>query len=221
MADLIVLLPAHGYSNTDPLYVSWLNGIYYVADKDANSFKLTTTSGGATYVQYVEEQTSGYVRYDNGIGTTTIKGLDHLEGETVSVVANGSFIGSYTVSGGAITVSTSVTSYRVGLPYTMKLKLMRFSVPEQSNNTMQSRVKRIHEVIIRGVYAKGGSAGQQVGSTESTQDLDFEYSTESSDIKTLIDGGMDKDGYIILKSTEPYPFTVLAIIANCNIEENR
>ncbi len=47
--------------------------------------------------------------------SVTITGLSYLEGELVYVWANGKDLGSYTVSGGSITVSEAVTSAIVGL----------------------------------------------------------------------------------------------------------
>lgn len=47
--------------------------------------------------------------------STTISGLSHLEGQTVSVWANGKDLGTYTVSSAAITVSEAVTTAIVGL----------------------------------------------------------------------------------------------------------
>lgn len=54
----------------------------------------------------------------SGASTTTLTGLDHLEGETVEIKGDGATQASKTVSGGSITLDTAVTSAVVGLPYT-------------------------------------------------------------------------------------------------------
>ena len=97
MSDLIVYLPNHGYSDDDSIYVSWLNTMYYVSDKDDDSFKLATKSGGSTLVQFVLTITDGYIReVDASSGDATISGLDHLEGETVKITSGGSVVATET-----------------------------------------------------------------------------------------------------------------------------
>ena len=51
----------------------------------------------------------------NGSATTTITGLDHLEGQTVSILADGSTHPDKTVSSGSITLDRSSTKVKVGL----------------------------------------------------------------------------------------------------------
>ena len=59
-------------------------------------------------------------------GTTSLSGLDHLEGKTVKVTGNGDrVLSDATVSNGAITASESITSGTVGLGYTPKITLLR------------------------------------------------------------------------------------------------
>ena len=111
MPDLILYIPNHGYSNTDKLYVSWLGANYFVSDKGDDSFKLATTSGGATLIQFTETITEGFVRQVAVGGITTITGLDHIEGETVKVTSGGNVIGTETVSGGSVTVSSTIFTF--------------------------------------------------------------------------------------------------------------
>lgn len=58
-----------------------------------------------------------FLTYDS-TATTTITGLDHLEGETVQVKANGAAHADKTVSSGSITLDVSATTAVVGLSYT-------------------------------------------------------------------------------------------------------
>lgn len=224
MPDLIVYLPNHGYSNDDPLYVSWLDANYFVSDKDANSFKLATESGGSTLIQFSETITDGFVREVAGVGTSTISGLDHLEGETVKVVYGGEVVGTEVVSSGSVTISSLVFApYQTGLPFKMKVRTMRLSVP-QEGNTFQTRIKRIHETVVRFIKSKLGKAGQEYGGREYLGDIEAVFSTESADTpkdNKLTKGGLSKDAYTVITSEEPVPFTVLATIISAEIEEIR
>lgn len=220
MADLLLYIPNHGYSNTNKIYVSWLDGNYYVSDKDANSFKIVVTSGGTDYVAYSEDITDGFVRQVTVSGVTTISDLGHLEGETVKLTSGGNVVATEVVSGGEITTSSTVFTYQVGLPYKMKVRTMRLSVP-QEGNTLQTRIKRIHETVVRYVRSKLGKAGQEYGGTEYLSELDTTFSTRSQDVTKPTEGGFSEDAYTVVTSDDPVPFTVLATIISFEVEERR
>ena len=138
MPDLVCYIPNHGYSDDDFIYVSWLDANYYVSDKDSDSFKLATTAGGVILVQYTETIVDGFIRQIAGAGTTTISGLDHLEGEMVKVTAGGRIVATEIVSSGSITVPITLYTYQVGLPYKMKARTMRPSPAGTGNKTCRT-----------------------------------------------------------------------------------
>jgi len=218
--DLIVYLPQHGYSDDDEIFVSWLGGNYFVSDSDADTFKLATESGGSSLVQFGDIITEGYVQKVDSAGTTTIGGLDHLEGELVQVTADGDFVGSFVVSSGEITLPSTVYTYQVGLPYVTKIRSMRLAVPSQET-TVQSRIKRISELVIRHVRSKGGRAGQEYNGREYLQRLAVDYSSDSGDTTILPQGGFNEDAYITVKIETPTPFTLLSTIVSVEVEETR
>lgn len=71
--------------------------------------------------------------------TATITGLSHLEGNTVGVWADSQDRGTYTVSGGSITVSAAYTNVVVGLPYVADYKTGKIVGEDES----QGERKRI------------------------------------------------------------------------------
>ncbi len=220
MSDLIIYLPAHGYSDDDLIYISWLDANYYVSDKDSNSFKLATASGGSTLIQFIETITEGFVREVTESGVTTISGLEHLEGETVKVTSGGLVVATEVVSSGSIGISPAVFTYQAGLPYKMKVRTMRLSVP-QEGNTLQTRIKRIHETTARYIRSLLGKAGQEYDGREYLTDLDTTFSTASQDDTKPTKGGLSEDAYTVVTSDEPLPFTLLATIVSFEVEERR
>ena len=58
----------------------------------------------------------------SGSAATVISGLDHLEGQSVSILADGSTHPNKTVSGGSITLERSSTKVNIGLGYTSLLQ---------------------------------------------------------------------------------------------------
>ena len=232
MPDLICLIPAHGYVDDTPVYVSWLDDIFYIFDSDiatANrSFKLAISIGGAL-VQYTTDITDGFVREDNETGVTIIDGLNHLEGQIVTVTSGGNKIGEFTVVDGAITLAEELTTYQVGLPYTCKIRTTRLASP-QSGSALQAQIKRNNRTTIRHSKSQGGQVGQEymvransgaLTMTEYMEDLNAVFDTDSRDISSSVKGGVSTDGYTTIKSEEPSPMTIIAAIVEFTVEEQR
>ena len=64
-----------------------------------------------------------YLTYE-GTATSSLTGLDHLEGKTVQIKANGIWQASKEVVSGAITLDQECTEAVVGLPYTAYIKTL-------------------------------------------------------------------------------------------------
>ncbi len=159
------------------------------------------------------------ITYDS-TATTTITGLDHLEGETVAVFADGAVQASKTVQQGAITI-TSASVVQVGLPYTMKVRTMRHSIP-QEGTTIQSKIKRISKTTVRFIRSLLGDAGQEYAGVERLQPILATFNTEAQDTKPnnrLTQGGFSEDAYTTIVSSDPVPFTALAVIVDVEVEK--
>jgi len=238
MPDLICYIPNHGYAIGDFLYVSWLDGNYYVRDTDefgspkaidANSFKISTTNDDLNIVQYTVDVTDGYVRQETSDPVTTISGLDHLEGETVTVTSGGNKIGDYIVSEGSVTLDGDLITYQVGLPYSCKVRTTRLASP-QAGNALQSQIKRINRTTIRHSKTQGGKVGQEylvrdnagvLNMTEFMEDLDCVFDKESRDINSSIKGGVSTDSYTTIRSDVPSPMTIISAVVEFSVEEKR
>ena len=216
MSDLILYIPNHGFTDTTPVIASWDSVVYYVASATGDSFKLALTSGGTTYLQYTTPISGTVRRVDTG--STTITGLEHLEGKTVQVTGDGVYLGTFTVASGSITLPLTIYSYRLGLPYTMKCRTMRVELPNQMNTT-QGTIKRLIELELRYVKSKGGKAGQEYNGVEYLSDYDMTFSTESQDSARLVKGGYHPDGYIVIKSDEPYPMSIISAATTLEVEQ--
>ncbi len=152
----------------------------------------------------------------SGSAATSISGLDHLEGQTVSILANGSTHPDKVVSSGSITLDRSVTKAHVGLSYDSTLQTMRIDAGG-TEGTAQGKIKRIHEITLR-LFR---TVGIQVGSQDSELDrIPFRSSADAMDTalplftgdkEVEFRGGFDNDGFIVIKQNQPLPATVLAI----------
>ncbi len=152
----------------------------------------------------------------SGSAATTISGLNHLEGQSVSILANGATHPNKTVSSGSITLDRAVTKAHIGLGFDSTLQTMRVDAGG-TEGTAQGKIKRIHDITLR-LFR---TVGIQVGSTESEIDrIPFRSSADSMDTalsmftgdkEVEFRGGFDNDGFIVVKQNQPLPTTILAI----------
>jgi hypothetical protein len=152
----------------------------------------------------------------SGSATTTISGLDHLEGQTVSVLANGSTHPDKTVSGGSITLARSSTKVKVGLKYTSLLQTMRLDAGSQ-NGTSQSKTKRIFNIAIRLYESIGVEVGPDLSNMEaipfrsSANPMDQAIPVFTGDKDIEFRGNYETDGFIYVRQTQPLPLTILSL----------
>ena len=152
----------------------------------------------------------------SGSATVTITGLDHLEGQTVSVLANGSTHPDRTVTNGSITLARSSTKVKVGLPYTSILQTMRIDAGSQ-NGTSQAKTKRIYNITVRLYESIGVEVGPNLSNMEaipfrsSAQLMDTAIPVYTGDKEVEFRGNYETDGYIYVRQTQPLPLTVLSL----------
>lgn len=153
--------------------------------------------------------------YD-GSATTTISGLDHLEGETVSVLADGATHPDKTVSSGSITLDRSSEKVKVGLAYTSLLQTMRLDAGSQ-DGTSQARTKRIFDVTIRMYESVGVEVGPDLNNMEripfrsSANPMDQGIAVFTGDKEVEFRGNYETDGFVYVRQTQPLPLTILSL----------
>ena len=152
----------------------------------------------------------------SGSAVTTISGLDHLEGQTVSVLANGATHPDKTVSNGSITLDRSSTNVKVGLSYSSILQTMRLDAGSQ-NGTSQGKTKRIYEITIRLYESVGVEVGESLDNMEripfrtSSDPMDQGIPPFTGDKAVEFRGNYDTDGFIFVRQTQPLPLTILSL----------
>ena len=152
----------------------------------------------------------------SGSAVTTISGLDHLEGQTVSILANGASHPDKTVSSGSITLDRSSTSVKVGLAYTSLLQTMRLNAGSQ-NGTSQGKTKRIYDITVRMFETIGVEVGPDLDNLEripfrsSTNLMDEGIPPFTGDKEVEFRGNYETDGFIFVRQTQPLPFTILSL----------
>ncbi len=152
----------------------------------------------------------------SGVAATTISGLDHLEGEEVTVLADGAIRADHTVSSGSITLARSAEKVQIGLEYLSYLKTVRIDSGAQAG-TAQSKRKNIFNLNIRFHETIGANAGESLTNLDpiefrkGSDPMDAAPPLFSGDKEQLFNSGANRDGQIYITQSQPYPWTVLAI----------
>ena len=153
----------------------------------------------------------------SGSSTTTLSGLAHLEGQSVSILADGSVHANKTVSSGQVTLDRAVTKACVGLAYDSVLQTMRVE-GGAAEGTSQGKTKRISKVVLRLFETVGVKVGPSLSDLE-TIPFRTTSSNLSAPVDTLLAGDKEiefrddynSDGFIFIKQDQPLPCSVLAI----------
>lgn len=158
-----------------------------------------------------------------GVATTTLTGLDHLEGETVVALANGTVIEDLVVSGGSVTLSETTTLAHVGLPYISDLETLNINFSDDQG-TSQGRRKVIPSITVRFQETRALWAGP-----DSSHLVEIPFRTNAMDESPIplytgdkqvkLKAGYDTNGRLLLRNIDPVPVTILGVIPDVEISD--
>jgi hypothetical protein len=183
--------------------------IAYSAKSGNDLIKCTRAQDGSVASAHADGETVTQL-------ATTISGLDHLEGQSVTILADGATHSNKTVSSGSVTLDRSVTKAHIGLGYDSILQTMRTDAGG-TEGTAQAKNKRISDIDIRVLE----SVGAKVGPSEDDLDTVFFRTTSmamdnpvplyTGDKFIEFPGGYNNDGFVVVKQDQPLPLTILSI----------
>lgn len=216
-------------SVTETIPQGSVDAVYFVVQRSIN---------GNT-VQYIERMADRYfssytdpwcvdagLQY-NGAAATVFSGLDHLVGETITGLADGSVIPATVVSAtGTVTLATAATYVTIGLPFTPQLQTLAVDTGEP---TVQGKRKQVSGFTVRCEDTLGLYCGRtfdsdilvpmddlvlgNLGSVSNAIVTDL----VTSDARTIMDPLWDTFGQCCIQQNSPYPATVLGVIPEITV----
>jgi hypothetical protein len=135
-------------------------------------------------------------------------GLDHLEGATVGILADGESVAQQEVSGGEITLSTPASVIHVGLPFTSDVETLSLDSPQY---TIRDKKKLLTSVTLLLHSSRGITVGpdaDHLRALPSTIDL------TDTEAEARIDSRWKNGSSVFIRQTAPYPMSILGIIPN-------
>jgi hypothetical protein len=153
--------------------------------------------------------------YD-GAETTSITGLDHLQGEIEQILADGAVVPSDTVVSGAITLDNAALKVHVGLGYESDLKTLRLD-PPMGTISSQGLIRRPTKAIVRFRGTLGVKAGRDADNLDTIPWRDGLDAMDSppplftGDKPIGIELGNDREGRLFFRQALPLPASILSM----------
>lgn len=242
---VVVTAPSHGFSNGDLVDITDVVGLMATVDGVSESqisnarFKVMSAAtntfqlgdevtgdpiDGSTYTAYLPANSplnptglGGYVRKV----VSAVSGLDHLEGQTVAILANGNVHPQQTVVGGSITLTAPASVIHAGLPYTCDLQTLPVEVKLQ-DGTIQDRKVHIPVVTLKFLNSGGGYMGTEETQLDeivqrTAEPLGQPVALYSGDFGQSVAGGFEIGASVFVRQVDPLPMTILSVTPRVEI----
>lgn len=192
------------------------NPVKYIERMNARNF-LTNGVSDVTKAWFVD---CG-LQY-SGSPATEITGLDHLNGATVSILADGSVQPQQIVVNGAITLQNAASLVTVGLPYVSQLQTLCME-PEGMVMQVQDYRKKIAAVAVRVADTRGLKVGPdftrltEIKERSASVSMGAAVPLFTGDERVIISADYLVDDDICIEQDNPLPCTVLGVIPECSV----
>jgi len=207
-----------------------------IAGVTTDSTGFTTYISGGTAEIDADIDGSDFTAYISGgkarLAVTTVSGLEHLEGESVSVLADGgvshnpndSALTTKTVSGGSITLDKAASRIHIGLPYISDLENIGVDLTALNGfGDALARRKSIPVVKMRVKDTAGISIGPDEDHLEEYKHEGFDANQGPAFLNEVIEKSMapkwDHDGNVFVRQLQPLPVTILNLMPEVKVVE--
>lgn len=224
-----IYAPGHGLGS-EQVDVSGIEWVPDVDDADTetqpdqlNGHRYTAVPISPDYLRLDGVDATAFNAYVRGGAlrqpVTSIGGLWHLEGRTVSILADGNVLPPQAVSGGRITLDRAYSRVHAGLRYVSEIQTLSPEVPRST--TVQAKSRRVPQIMVRFERSRGLLYSVQHQKTvtdfyEMAQ-REFEDYGQPTDLLTgdavLTTGdSWGQDSFITLRQRDPLPMTINAVV---------
>jgi len=197
-------------NNADVLYVlvrRTANGrtVRYI---ESLSTRLFTTLASCFYVD-------AGVTY-SGAPVTTISGLYHLEGKTVSILADGAVVAPRAVVGGSITLDVAASLVNIGLSYNSDLQTLPLDIEGAPAGGMGT-MKNVNKVHIRVAQSSLVSAGPSFSKLTPfpARAVSDPYGSppalRNNELPLMVSPNWSSDASVCLRTSDPTPLTITSM----------
>jgi hypothetical protein len=153
-------------------------------------------------------------RADWAFAHNILTGLDHLEGKTLDVLADGNVVDQCVVSGGSITIPMPAAVVHAGLPIVSDFETLDVSAAGQNIRDKQKLINHVSLLVEESMGVMVGPDENHL--TEFKQRGNENYDMPATPLNQLIDiriqATWNKSGRVFVRQAQPLPVTILAVI---------
>ncbi len=204
------------------------NPVQYVERMNARNFLSSMGPGPNTSGMTADVTKAWFVdcglQY-SGPPVTVISGLDHLNGATVSILADGSVQPQQVVVNGTITLQNPASLVTVGLPYVAQLRTLCME-PEGMVMQVQDYRKKIAAVAVRVSDTRGLKVGPdftrltEIKERSNSVLMGAAIPLFTGDERVIISADYLVDDDVCIQQDNPLPCTVLGVIPEVSIGDS-
>jgi hypothetical protein len=203
----------------------------------ANGGKLEVTAYTSTTIvtatilrefsELVPESTTRPLRaynplWEMGTPVQTLTNLWHLEGEAVSVLADGNVYLDQTVSGGSLILDIAATKITIGLPYTGLIKTLPVNLMQQVTEGQRKALKGVSTRVQNTRGLAVGAREDELIEFANRTDEDWGEAINPLDevIYQHVNTGWDEDQQLFYKQVYPLPAEILSLVFDVDVGDD-
>lgn len=235
-ADPCVLeVTGHGLTTGDKIDVS-IDGLFWKQNEETDAHtgmselhnnRYSVTVIDADHISLQDQYTgtdidsSAYsTYYDNGVirkCETTVENLDHLNGETVTILADGNVLPTQVVSNGSITITNPASRIHIGIGYVSSFESLESNISTRQGSS-QSKKRRVAEVTMRLEETRGLQVGPSATRLKEVQEMTASVLPGqpipwfTGDKLYTMTGQWSDGGRIYARQVHPLPVTILGLM---------
>lgn len=181
---------------------------------------LSDKSAKCIAVREVTTDMRGAFSYSWKWARNVIDDLHRLEGEEVSILADGAVHPRRTVTNGCVKLNTPCSLVHIGLPYDSDIETLPIVI--QADDFGQSRDKNVSKVFIRVHESSGIFAGFDESTLVESKQRDTENYGKPPDYKNSVVEiplipTWKNDGTILIRQSYPLPITIVSLSIQASI----
>ena len=197
-----------------------------ITDANGVKYRLTIVATSSTMVATARVDKTIPVALRNTATTNwsfalqDLSGLSHLEGKTVSILADGAVMPQQVVTSGAISLQRAATKIIVGLPYESDLQTLPMTL--NVDGFGQGRTKNVNKAWLRVFKSSGIFVGPDADhlveyKQRTTEPYGSPPSLKSDELLVVMTPSWGAGGQVYIRQADPLPLTLVGLTLEVSI----
>jgi hypothetical protein len=151
----------------------------------------------------------------------SFSGLDHLEGQAVAILADGSVKPQQVVTAGKVTLDYPASVVHIGLPIQSDFETLEVNaIGQEGVRDRRKIVSKVSLIVNQSRGAKVGPDSDHLMEAKPRQVSDGYYqpnALQNDLIEMYIDGTFGTAGRVFVRQDDPLPLTILGLVADVSV----